>query len=29
MDEFNREFGLDYWSNRVDDWDAFLISAAL
>ncbi len=23
IDEFNREFGLDYWSNRVDDWDAF------
>lgn len=21
--EFNREFGLDYWSNRVDDWGAF------
>ena len=20
---FNRAFGLDYWSNRVDDWDAF------
>lgn len=23
IDEFNKEFGLDYWSNRVDDWDAF------
>lgn len=21
--EFNREFGLDYWSNRVDNWDNF------
>lgn len=21
--EFNREFGLDYWSNRVNDWDDF------
>jgi beta-galactosidase len=20
---FNREFGLDYWSNRVDNWDDF------
>lgn len=20
---FNHEFGLDYWSNRVDDWDDF------
>lgn len=23
IDEFNRRFGLDYWSNRVDDWDNF------
>ncbi len=22
-DAFNHEFGLDYWSNRVDDWDCF------
>lgn len=21
--EFNREFGFDYWSNRIDDWDNF------
>lgn len=21
--EFNREFGLDYWSNRIDDWNYF------
>ena len=21
--EFNREFGLDYWSNRVDEWEHF------
>ena len=21
--EFNHEFGLDYWSNRVDNWDDF------
>ena len=21
--EFNHEFGLDYWSNRVDDWEHF------
>lgn len=21
--EFNREFGLDYWSNRIDDWEDF------
>ncbi len=21
--EFNHEFGLDYWSNRVDDWENF------
>lgn len=21
--EFNREFGLDYWSNRIDDWCNF------
>lgn len=21
--KFNLEFGLDYWSNRVDDWDNF------
>ena len=21
--EFNRRFGLDYWSNRVDNWDDF------
>ena len=21
--EFNHEFGLDYWSNRVDNWDNF------
>ncbi len=23
INEFNREFGLDYWSNRVDNWDDF------
>jgi len=23
LEEFNREFGLDYWSNRVDDWEHF------
>jgi beta-galactosidase len=23
ISEFNREFGLDYWSNRVDSWDDF------
>jgi beta-galactosidase len=23
IQEFNREFGLDYWSNRVDDWGDF------
>lgn len=23
IDEFNHEFGLDYWSNRVNDWDDF------
>jgi len=23
IEEFNHEFGLDYWSNRVDDWDCF------
>lgn len=23
LEEFNHEFGLDYWSNRVDDWDCF------
>lgn len=23
LDAFNREFGLDYWSNRVNDWDDF------
>lgn len=23
IDEFNREFGLDYWSNRIDSFDAF------
>lgn len=23
IQEFNREFGLDYWSNRVDSWDDF------
>ena len=21
--DFNREFGLDYWSNRVNDWADF------
>ena len=21
--EFNHEFGLDYWSNRIDNWDDF------
>lgn len=23
INDFNHDFGLDYWSNRVDDWDAF------
>lgn len=23
IQEFNQEFGLDYWSNRVDDWANF------
>lgn len=23
IDEFNHEFGLDYWSNRVNDWSDF------
>lgn len=23
IDDFNREFGLDYWSNRVNDWGDF------
>ncbi len=23
IEEFNREFGLDYWSNRVNNWDDF------
>lgn len=23
INEFNQEFGLDYWSNRVDNWDDF------
>lgn len=23
INEFNHEFGLDYWSNRVDNWDDF------
>lgn len=23
IDVFNHEFGLDYWSNRVDDWECF------
>ena len=23
IDEFNHEFGLDYWSNRIDSWDDF------
>ena len=23
IQEFNRRFGLDYWSNRVDNWDDF------
>jgi len=23
INDFNREFGLDYWSNRVDDWEYF------
>ena len=23
LKEFNREFGLDYWSNRVDSWEDF------
>lgn len=23
IDEFNREFGLDYWSNRVNNWEDF------
>lgn len=22
-DEFNRRFGLDYWSNRIDSWEDF------
>lgn len=24
INDFNHEFGLDYWSNRVNDWDDFL-----
>ena len=23
IEEFNHEFGLDYWSNRVDEWEHF------
>lgn len=23
LDRFNHEFGLDYWSNRVNDWEDF------
>ncbi|MGN0374290.1 MAG: beta-galactosidase [Butyrivibrio sp.] len=23
IDEFNREFGLDYWSNRINSWEDF------
>ena len=23
INEFNREFGLDYWSNRVNTWEDF------
>lgn len=23
IDEFNHEFGLDYWSNRINDWSDF------
>lgn len=23
IDEFNREFGLDYWSNRINRWEDF------
>ena len=23
INDFNHEFGLDYWSNRVNDWDDF------
>ena len=23
INEFNREFGLDYWSNRIDSWQDF------
>ena len=23
IDEFNREFGLDYWSNRISSWEDF------
>lgn len=23
INDFNREFGLDYWSNRMDDWEYF------
>ena len=23
LDQFNHEFGLDYWSNRVNDWEDF------
>ncbi len=23
LDEMNREFGLDYWSNRIDAWEDF------
>lgn len=23
LDSFNREFGLDYWSNRIDSWEDF------
>ena len=23
INEFNREFGLDYWSNRINTWEDF------
>ncbi|WP_308366297.1 MULTISPECIES: beta-galactosidase [unclassified Microbulbifer] len=23
LDTFNKQFGMDYWSNRINDWDEF------
>ncbi|EMV7407457.1 TPA: beta-galactosidase [Enterobacter soli] len=23
LDQLNKDFGLDYWSNRIDSWDSF------